>query len=80
MLSTFRFSLNASIINHCFSCVLFEEYYCTKDDLCEIYALQDKKLVMDLFLAKFHDTIFIEVDADLTILVHMAIFLGFFSV
>ena len=51
----------------------------TADDLCEIYALQDKKkLVTDSFLAKFHDTIFIEVDIDLIILVQTAIFLGFF--
>ena len=33
---------------------------------------------MDLFLAKFHDTIFIEADVDLIILIHTAIFLGFF--
>ena len=57
---------------------LFEEYYCSKDDLCEIYALQDKKLVIDSFLTKFHDTTFIEVYVDLIILVNTAIFLGFF--
>ena len=57
---------------------LFEEYYCSKDDLCEIYALQDKKLVTDSFLTKFHDTIFIEVYVDLIILVNTDIFLGFF--
>ena len=74
MLGTFGFCLNASIINDSFSCVfiLFEEYYYSKDDLCEIYALQDKKtcygyilsllsLKNHTFLAKFHDTIFIEV-------------------
>ena len=37
-----------------------------------------KKLVTDLFLAKFDDTIFIEADIDLIILVHTAICLGFF--
>ena len=52
--------------------MLFEEYYCSEDDLFEIYALQDKKschgyilslrsLKNRLFLAKFHDTIFTEV-------------------
>ena len=52
--------------------MLFEEYYCSKDDLCKIYPLQDKKTcygyILSLpslkncpFLAKFHDTIFIEV-------------------
>ena len=33
---------------------------------------------MDLFLTKFDDTIFIEADVDLIILVHTTIFLGFF--
>ena len=37
-----------------------------------------KKLVTDSFLAKYHDTIFIEADVDLIILVHTAIFPGFF--
>ena len=71
MLGTLRFCLNASIINHCFSRVfwLFEEYY-----------YKTKKLATDSFLAKFHDTIFIEAEVDLIILVHTAIFLGFFSV
>ena len=33
---------------------------------------------MDSLLAKFHDTVFIEADVDLIILVHTAIFVGFF--
>ena len=57
---------------------LFEEYYCSKDDLCEIYALQDKKLVTDSFLTKFHDTIFIKVYVDLIILRRHGYFSGIF--
>ena len=82
MLDTVGFCLtsNSSIINYCFSRAfwLFDAYHCGKDDLCEIYALQDIKLGSDLFLTKFHDTIFIEVDVDLIILVHTAIFWVFF--
>ena len=37
-----------------------------------------KKLAMDSFLAKFDYTICIEADFDLLILIHTAIFLGFF--
>ena len=51
VLARFGFSLNASIINYCFSSefMLFEEYYCSEDDLFEIYALQNEKLVTDIF-------------------------------
>ena len=70
-----RYSFHVNAMNHCFSFVFLilaacEEYYCNEDDLCEIYTLQDKKLVTDIkftviknrpLLAKFHDAIFIEV-------------------
>ena len=49
-----RYAFHANAINHCFSFVFLilaacEEYYCNEDDLCEIYTLQDKKLVTDIF-------------------------------
>ena len=46
-----------------------EEYYCSEDDLFEIYTLQDKRIV----------TIFIKALVDLIIFVHMAIFCFFFG-
>ena len=73
--------MQSRIINHCFSRVfwLFEEYYCSEDIYVKYkhYKIK-KKLVTDSLLAKFYDTIFIEADIDLIILVHMTISLGVF--
>ena len=57
---------------------LFEECYCSKDISVKYKHYKIKKLVMDSLLAKFHDTVFIEADVDLIILVHTAIFVGLF--
>ena len=59
---------------------LFEEYYRSEDIYVKHKHYEIKELVTDSFLTKFHDTIFIEADVDLIILVHTAIFPRVFSV